>query len=81
MSVSDEEAIAAKDVLEVAIRDYYATVESDVLVSSWVLVTHKVSDDMDANGQSSVGMLPMTGQPFPMTRGLLEVALDGERFE
>jgi hypothetical protein len=79
--LSDEEALAAKDLLEVAIRDYYTTVEPDALVSAWVLVTHKVSDDMDANGQSSVGMLPMTGQPFPMTRGLLEVALDGERFE
>jgi hypothetical protein len=79
MSVSDEEAIAAKDVLEVAIRNYYGIVEPEVLVSAWVLVAHKVSDDMDAEGVSSVGTLPATGQPFPMTRGLLDVALEGER--
>jgi hypothetical protein len=77
--ISDEDAIAAKDALEVAIRNYYATTEPEAMVSAWVLITHKVSDEWDAGGQSAVGMLPMSGQPFPMTRGLLDVALEGSR--
>jgi hypothetical protein len=79
MSVSDEEARAAKDALDLAIRTFHGTMEPEALVSGWVLITHRVSDEWDAGGQSAVGMLPMTGQPFPMTRGLLDVALEGSR--
>lgn len=77
--ISDDDAQAAKEDLEAAIRDYYAAVEPDVMVTSWVLIAHKVSDEMDADGVSSVGTLVATGQSFPMTRGLIDVAMQGER--
>jgi hypothetical protein len=77
--VSDEQAQAAKEDLEVAIRNYYAEVEPDVMVTSWVLIAHKVSDDMDAEGVSSVGTLVATGQAFPMTRGLMDVAIEADK--
>lgn len=77
--ISDEQAQAAKDTFECAIRDYYAVLEPDVLVTGWVLVAHKVSDDMDRDGVSSVGTLVPTGQVWPLTRGLLDIGLEGER--
>lgn len=73
------DAQAAKDALECAIRDYHAALEPDALVTSWVLVAHKVSDDMDAEGESCVSKVVPTGQPFPMTRGLLDVAIEADR--
>lgn len=76
---SDDEVQVAKDALECAIRDYYTAVDPDVLITAWVLVTHKVSDELDAEGQSVVGVLTPSGQIFPLTRGLLDVALEAER--
>lgn len=79
--LTDEEVTAAKDTLECAIRDYYGTVEPGALVTAWVLVSHRVSDEMDAEGESLVGTLVPTGQIFPLTRGLLDVALESDRDE
>lgn len=79
--VSDEAATAAKDAFECAIRDYFKIVQPDAMVTAWVLITHKVSDEMDEEGVSQVGSLVPTGQPFPMTRGLLDVALEVDRDE
>jgi hypothetical protein len=70
---------AAKDELRAAIAAFYEATAPDVYVSAWVLVTHKESIELEQAGQSAVGVLVATGQPFPLTRGLLEVALDGER--
>ena len=79
--VSDEEAIAAKDTLECALRDYYKIVQPEVLVTAWVIIVHKVSDEMDEEGVSSLGTLTPSGQIFPLTRGLLDVALECDRDE
>lgn len=79
--LSDEEATAAKDTLECAIRDYYNILEPGALVTGWVLVSHRVSDEMDEAGESAVGTLTPTGQIFPLTRGLLDVALESDRDE
>jgi hypothetical protein len=70
------EAQTAKDTLELAIRNYYTAVEPDLLVTSWVLVTHAVSDNLDDAGKSVVAYLTPTGQVYPMTTGLLTVAVN-----
>lgn len=36
---------------------------------------------MEQEGHSVVGVLIKTGQPFPMTRCMLDVALESERAE
>lgn len=79
MSDELEVAEAAKTRLEAAVRDYYATVDPEVYVESWVLVAHKLSVELEREGTSMVGTLTPTGQSFVMTRGLLDVALSGER--
>lgn len=48
-------------------------------VGAWVLVTHKETIDLERDGMSAVGVLIKNGQPFPMTRGILDVALETER--
>lgn len=77
--LTDEEVSAAKDTLECALRDYYQLVEPEVLITAWALIVHKVSDEMDEEGVSSIGVLTPTGQIFPLTRGLLDVALECDR--
>jgi hypothetical protein len=76
---TDGEAQQAKDRLELAIRDYFAAMHPDEMVTSWCLVVHRVSDDLDAENESVVSVLVPTNQIFPMTRGLLDVALESER--
>ncbi len=75
----DHDFQAAKDELRAAIARFYERTAPDVYVSGWILVTHKESIELEQAGQSAVGVLIADGQPFPMTRGMLEVALDGER--
>lgn len=70
---------AAKNTLEKAIRDFYTQVEPEAYVHAWVVVAHRSTSELEQAGQSVVGTLVPTGQYFPTTRGLLEVALDGER--
>lgn len=77
--ISDEDFQAAKDELRAAIATFYEKTAPDVYVSAWVLVTHKESIELEQSGSSAVGVLIATGQAFPMTRGMLEVALDAER--
>lgn len=76
-----QDAIAekAKEDLETALRTFYETVEPGVYLSDWVLIGHKLSTELERNNQSSVSVLVRTGQPFPMTRGLLDVVLTAER--
>lgn len=70
----------AREHLKTAINDFYEAVEPGVYVSDWVLVTHRQSIELEQDGGSMVGILTGTAQSFPMTRGMLEVALDAERF-
>lgn len=70
----------AKDALRAAIAAFFEAVEPGVYVADWVLVTHRQSIELEQGGGSMVGILGADGQSFPMTRGLLEVALDAERF-
>lgn len=77
--ITDEAAAAAKEALDVAIRTFYETVAPEVYIDGWVLVTHKLSIEMEHDGVSAVGSLPATGQSFVVTRGLLDAALSFER--
>lgn len=69
----------AKAKLVAAITAYYSEVEPDAYVGAFVLIAHKESIELEQAGQSAVGVLEKTGQPFPMTRGLLDVALTSSR--
>lgn len=77
--VDDDTYEQAKTQLEAAITAYYSAVEPDAYVSAWVLVTHKESIELAHADQSAVEVLIKTGQAFPMTRGILDVALETER--
>lgn len=72
--ISDEEAQAAKDALEAAIKAYHRTVAPEVFIDAWVLVTHKMSVELEAENSSMVGHLVPTGQAWPMTVGILRIA-------
>lgn len=63
-----------------AIGRYYATIDPDVYVDGWVLVTHKLSVELEREGSSSVGVVH-PDQAWPMTRGLLDIALTSERLD
>lgn len=78
-AITPEQAQAAKDVLAAAIAAYEEAVEPGVYVSGWVLVTHKESIELERANQSAVGRLEPTGQSWPLTVGMLTVALDDAR--
>lgn len=63
-----------------AVTAYMQVVEPDIYVAEWVLVTHKQSVEMEANGQPAVG-ITTPEQSWPLTRGLLDIALTNERLE
>jgi hypothetical protein len=77
--MSDEEEERAKAALESALRTYYETVEPGVYLADWVIVSHKLTTELERDNASAVSLLIRTSQPFAMTRGLLDVALTAER--
>lgn len=68
---TDEETQLAKDKLRAAILEWYSVIDPDVFVDDWVLIVHKESTEMLADGQSSLGITVPTGQPFHRTTGLV----------
>lgn len=76
--VDDDAAAAAKRTLEAAITAYCETVEPGTYVESFVVVTHKLTTELEQNGQTMVSVLVKTGQSWVMTRGLLDIALEQE---
>lgn len=72
----DQKLVSAKQKLDAAVSEYYATVEPDVYISAWALSAHKESISLSAENTTSVGLLVKTEQVFPMTTGLLQHALD-----
>jgi len=78
---TDEDGAAeARADLGRAIAQYYGVVEPEVFVAGWVLVAHKLSSEMEREGQSAVGVTTPE-QAWPLTRGLLDIALTSERAE
>jgi len=77
--MTDDEAEEAKERISTAIREYYSLVAPGEFVTDWALTVHRVSDELDNNNQSIVGLIVPTGQRFHITRGLLDVALNMER--
>lgn len=55
------------------ILDYYAT-EDDGYVEAWVLISHRRSTDLEAEGSSLVAVAVKPDQSWVTTRGLLEIA-------
>lgn len=72
--MNNEEAQLAKDVLEAAIKQYIDTVEPGTYVDAWVLVTHKLSIELERENTTVVSQLTPTGQAWPMTAGLLRLS-------
>lgn len=64
----------AKRALSAAIAAYHQATESEVFIDDWVLVVHKDSIELTAEGASVVGLVTPTGQAFHRTAGLLAVA-------
>jgi hypothetical protein len=71
--------MSAYDDLCAAVRDYYAAVEPDAYVEAWVLISHRLSPEMEQDGQSTVGVLSSPEMSWVMKRGLLDVALTEDR--
>lgn len=72
--MTEEEYAEARARLSTAIKDFYAATEPGVYVDDWVLVAHKDSVELTAEGVSVVGYTIPTGQPFHRTAGLLSIA-------
>ena len=64
----------AKQALSAAIKAYYKVTEPEVYVDDWVLIVHKDSIELTAEGASIVSWVTPTGQAFHRTAGLLAVA-------
>lgn len=80
--MTDEEYAEAKHTLESAIKTFFQTVEPDAYIDDWILVVHKDSIELTAEGTSVVSTLVPTGQPFHRTTGLLTIAQSSAlRFE
>ncbi|WP_162893216.1 hypothetical protein [Microbacterium halotolerans] len=78
MPVDDETREAAKADLDRAIKAYFGVIEPDTYVDAWVLVTHKRRPEWEQAGQSVVGTTTPP-QAWPLTRGLLDIALTEDR--
>lgn len=78
--MTEEEAQDAKDLLDAAIKRYFATVEPDVYIDSWVLISHKMSTGLEQQNATVTSRLVPTHQVAPMTLGLMTQALIVEAF-
>lgn len=76
--MDDDEAQAAKDILNAQIKTYYEAVSPGDYVSDWVLITHRQSIALAQEDNSAVGVLTPTGQSFVTTRGLLAIGAEVE---
>lgn len=76
--MDDDEAQAAKDLLNAHIKTYYEQVSPGDYVSDWVLITHRQSIALAQEDNSAVGVLTPTGQSFVTTRGLLAIGAEVE---
>ena len=72
----DIAAQTAKDKLEKAIKEYFAEVDPDSFIHAYAVVAHKESVAAYQQGGSTVGYLTPTDQPWPVTVGMLTIALD-----
>lgn len=63
-----------------AIAAFFEAVEPGVYVDGWVLVTHKRSTEWEQDDSSAVGVTTPP-QAWPLTRGMLDIALEQERIE
>jgi hypothetical protein len=71
--------MSAYDDLCAAVRTYYDKVEPDSYVEAWCLITHRLSPELEQDGQSTVGVLSSPEMSWVMKRGLLDVALTEDR--
>lgn len=78
--MTDYEA-TARGKLHAAIIAYYKAIEPDMYIDDWVLITHKDSVELTAEGRSMVGQVTPAGQPFHRTVGLLNIAANMVEFE
>jgi hypothetical protein len=70
----------AFDTLCAAIRDYYTATDPEAYVDAWIIINHKRSPQLEKDGQSVVGVLSSPDLSWVMKRGLLDVALNDDRF-
>ena len=78
--MSDEQARErARAALDAQIREYVAVTDDGAFVDSLVLVVHKLSDELDAERKTAVSVAVPDDQSFVLTRGLLDIAITGER--
>lgn len=79
MPATDEEHQAAKDDLGRAVARYWSLIEPGVYAGEWALVAHVQSPELEQANMARVCVTVPTGQSFPLTRGMLDVALEQHR--
>lgn len=77
--MTDDEYAEARLELGRAIAAYHQKVEPDVYVDAWIVVTHKLSPELEKTEQTMVGMTISPDQSWVTTRGLLDIAVTRER--
>lgn len=77
--LSDEGYETARATLAKAIQTYYDTVSGEY-VEAWILVTHKRSVEMEAEGTSAVGVLTAKDQSWVLSRGMIDIASESDAF-
>lgn len=73
--------VAAHAALTTAINAFYAAIAPTHYVDAWVLVSHKLAPEMEANHTSGVGVTSSRDMPWLIRRALLDVALQNEQDE
>ena len=71
----DEALVEAKAAFHKAVLAFHKASDAEEYVDGWVLVTNKRSPEMEQEGQTSVGVLMQTGQPYVLSLGMLHLAL------
>lgn len=77
----DEDREEARRALSRAIAAYAETTDPGSYVDGWAVIIHKRDIELEARGQSMVTTITPDGQAWPLTRGLLDVALTADRNE
>lgn len=67
----EEETEEAKGELRAAILKFHAVIDPEMFIGDWVLIVHKSSKEMVAEGTSLLGIVVPTDQYFHRTTGLV----------
>lgn len=76
MGEDQETAVTAHQKLSAAVHEFYQSIDPEAFIGDWVLVVHKDTAELHAEGTSAIRWVAAEEQAFHRTVGLLTVAAD-----